>query len=100
MCLGRLQQSITFAAGTPSNINYIRLQHPSGEALTDVLSVDFYNGQVYAAGRFADGRIYHYFNGVRITDWFDSRARARIEVTAGSLGGTNATASLTLLVVR
>ena len=86
--------SITFAAGTPSNINYIRLQHPSGEALTDVLSVDFYNGQVYAAGRFADGRIYHYFNGVRITDWFDGRARARIEVTAGSLGGTNATGSI------
>ena len=59
-----------------------------------MLSVDFYNGQVYAAGRFADGRIYHYFNGVRITDWFDGRARARIEVTAGSLGGTNATASI------
>ena len=88
------ESNVTFAAGTPSNINYIRLQHPSGEALTDVLSVDFYNGQVYAAGRFADGRIYHYFNGTRITDWFDGRARARFEVTAGTNGGTAATGSI------
>lgn len=86
--------TITFAPGTPSNLNYVQLQHPSGEALTDVLSVDFYNGLVYAAAQFADGRIYHYYNGVRITDWFDGRARATIEITAGSQGGTNATASL------
>ena len=88
--------SVTFAAGTPSNISYIRLQHPSGEALTDVLSSDFYNGQIYAAARFADGRIYHYYNGVRITDWFDGRARSTFEVTAGSAGGTAATASITV----
>lgn len=88
--------SITFPAGTPSNINYIQLVHPSAEALTDVLSVDFYNGQLYAAAQFADGRIYHYFNGVRITDWFDGRARCTIAVTGGTLGGTAATASLTV----
>tara|TARA_R110000823_G_scaffold21365_3_gene64528 strand:+ start:253 stop:2268 length:2016 start_codon:yes stop_codon:yes gene_type:complete len=88
--------SVTFAAGTPSNISYIRLQHPSGEALTDVLSSDFYNGQIYAAARFADGRIFHYYNGVRITDWFDGRARSTFEVTAGSAGGTAATASITV----
>ena len=40
--------SVTFAAGTPSNINYIRLQHPSGDDLTKVLSVDFFDGRVYA----------------------------------------------------
>ena len=85
--------SINFAPGTPSNINYVRLQHPSGEALTDVLSVDFYNGQVYVAAQFSDGRIYHYFDGTRITDWFDGRARATIEITAGTNGGTNATAT-------
>jgi len=85
--------SVTFAAGTPANINYVQLQHPSGEALTDVLSVDFYNGLVYAAARFADGRIYHYYDGTRITDWFDGRARATIEITGGTLGGASATGS-------
>lgn len=88
------ESSITFADGTPSNINYIRLQHPSGEALTDVLSVDFYNGQVYAAAQFSDGRIYHYYDGTRITDWFDGRARTTIEITAGTFGGTNASGSI------
>ena len=85
--------SVTFASGTPSNINYVRLQHPSGEALTEVLSVDFFNGKVYASGRFADGRIYHYYDGTRITDWFDGRARNQFQVTAGTLGGTSATGS-------
>ena len=87
------ESSVTFAANTPSNVTYVRLQHPSGEELTDVLSVDFYNGQLYAAAQFADGRIYHYFDGTRITDWFDGRARATFEVTAGTAGGTAATAS-------
>lgn len=87
------ESNVTFAANTPSNVRYIRLQHPSGEELTDVMSVDFYNGQLYAAAQFADGRIYHYFNGVRITDWFDGRARATFEVTSGTVGGTAATAS-------
>jgi hypothetical protein len=87
------ENSVTFAADTPSNVTYVQLQHPSGEELTDVLSVDFYNGQLYAAAQFADGRIYHYFNGTRITDWFDGRARATFEVTAGTAGGTAATAS-------
>lgn len=85
--------NVSFAQGTPSNINYIQLQHPSGEELTEVLSVDFYNGLVYAAAQFADGRIYHYYDGARITDWFDGRARATVEITAGSFGGTPATAS-------
>lgn len=88
--------SVTFASGTPSNINYIRLQHPSGDDLTKVLSVDFFDGKVYAAAEFADGRIYHYYDGVRITDWFDGRARAKIQITGGSLGGTAATGSFTV----
>ena len=87
------KSSVNFAAGTPSNINYVRLQHPTGAALTEVLSVSFYNGKVYAAGRFADGRIYHYYDGVRITDWFDGRARAKIQITGGTLGGSVASAS-------
>ena len=86
--------SVTFAAGTPANINYVQLQHPTpATALTKVLSVDFFNGKVYVAAQFADGRIYHYYDGTRITDWFDGRARIKMNVTAGTFGGTNATGS-------
>lgn len=85
--------NVTFPSGTPANINYIQLAHPSGENMTRLLSTDFFNGQVYAAAEFADGRIYHYYNGARITDWFDGRARAKVEITAGSFGGTAAAGS-------
>tara|TARA_R110002153_G_scaffold272486_1_gene441225 strand:+ start:944 stop:3013 length:2070 start_codon:yes stop_codon:yes gene_type:complete len=88
--------SVTFASGTPANVNYVRLQHPSGTALTKVLDTDFFDGQVYASAQFADGRIYHYYNGVRITDWFDGRSRNQFSVTGGSSGGTAATGSFTV----
>lgn len=88
--------AVTFPSNTPANVNYVRLQHPSGTALTKVLATDFFNGQVYAAAQFADGRIYHYYNGTRITDWFDGRARAKIQITGGSVGGTAATGSFTV----
>lgn len=90
------ESAVTFPSDTPANLNYVRLQHPSGTALTKVLATDFFNGQVYAAAQFADGRIYHYYNAVRITDWFDGRARAKIQITGGTVGGTAATGSFTI----
>lgn len=86
--------AVTFPANTPTNLTYVQLQHPSGEALTNVHSVEFYNGKLYVAAQFADGRIYHYYDGTRITDWFDGRARNTFQITAGSVGGTAATASI------
>ena len=88
--------AVTFASGTPANVNYVRLQHPSGTALTKVLDTDFFDGQVYASAQFADGRIFHYYNGTRITDWFDGRSRNQFSVTGGSVGGTSATGSFTV----
>lgn len=88
--------SVSFASGTPANVNYVRLQHPSGTALTKILDTDFFNGKVYAAAQFADGRIFHFYDGTRITDWFDGRARAKVQITGGSVGGTAATGSFTV----
>ena len=91
------ESAITFPSNTPANLNYVRLEHPtSSVALTKVLATDFFNGQVYAAAQFADGRIFHYYNAVRITDWFDGRARAKIQITGGTVGGTAATGSFTI----
>lgn len=69
----------------PAGVEYQRLQHPDGvTALIAVPSYDLYGGKIYAVGEFADGSRYHFYDGVRIPDWFDGRARASFRVTAGS----------------
>jgi hypothetical protein len=67
----------------PTGVTYQRLQHPSGLALARVLSVDLYAGKLYVVGEFADGSVYHFYDGVRVEDWFDGRARASFNVTGG-----------------
>lgn len=94
-------------AGLPVGVQYQRLQHPTaGIALVRILSTDLYAGKIYAVGEFADGAIFHFYDGARVTDWFDGRARATFEVTGGGVtpavsasasfaitGGTNAPAN-------
>ena len=70
----------------PLGVRYQRLQHPGGTlALTRVLSEDLYAGKVYAVGEFADGSRHHFYDGVRVTDWFDGRARAQFRVVDGGV---------------
>ena len=40
--------------------------------------------------KFADGRVYHYYDGTRILDWFPGQARTKLTITGGSAGGQNA----------
>lgn len=72
-------------SGMPTGVTYQQLQHPSGPSieLINVPSVDLYSGRVYAVAEFADGSRFHYYNGVRVDDWFDGRARATFQVTNG-----------------
>ena len=73
--------------GLPPGVTYQRLQHPDGTtALARVLSWDLYAGQVYAVGLFADGSLHHFYNAVRVADWFDGRARAAFAITNGTAG--------------
>lgn len=68
----------------PTGVAYQRLQHPDGTtALVSVPSYDLYDGKVYAVGVFADGSIHHFYDGVRVDDWYDGRARAAFRVLAG-----------------
>lgn len=70
----------------PTGITYQRLRHPDGStALARVPSWDLYAGKIYAVGEFADGSRYHYYDGARVTDWFDGRARASFAVSGGSI---------------
>lgn len=70
----------------PTGVTYQRLQHPDGvTALTRVLSYDLYADNIYVVGEFADGSIEHFYNGARVTDWSDGRARASFTVTGGGI---------------
>lgn len=78
------QASVT----VPSGVTYQRLQHPDGTtALSRVLSTDLYAGKIYAVATFADGSRYHFYDGARVPDWFDGRARASFSVVGGGSGG-------------
>lgn len=73
-------------AGLPFGVSYQRLQHPTpATALVAILSADLNAGKIYAVGEFADGSIFHFYNGARVTDWYDGRARSTFEVTDGGI---------------
>lgn len=75
--------------GLPAGVTYQRLQHPDGTpVLIKVPSFDLYAGKIYAVGVFSDGSIFHFYDGVRVDDWVDGRARAAFRVTAGGSGSS------------
>ena len=77
--------NLTAPAGIPPGVTYQRLQHPTpSTALVRVMSYDLYGGKVYAVGLFADGSIYHFYDGARVAAWYDGRARASFRVTGGT----------------
>ncbi len=81
------------APSLPSGVSYQRLRHPNGvTALVEVPSFDLYDGKIYAVGVFADGSVYHFYDGERVEDWFDGRARASFLVVSG--GSSPAVASV------
>jgi hypothetical protein len=53
----------------PSSVRYQQLVAPGDPDLSEILSVDTYNGAPYVVAKFSDGAVHHYYNGVRITDW-------------------------------
>lgn len=54
----------------PSTITYQSLPHQDGTtAMSELIFSEAFNGKVYAIAKYVDGSIYHFFDGVRITDW-------------------------------
>lgn len=86
------------APSMPSGVTYQRLQHPDGvTALSRILSFDLYAGKIYVAAEFADGSRQHYYDGARVTDWFDGRARVSFDVVGGVNAATSAVGSFEVL---
>lgn len=69
----------------PTGVEYQRLRLSDASiALKEVLSYDLYDGKLYVVARFADGSVHHFYNGARVEDWFDGRARTAFRVTGGT----------------
>jgi hypothetical protein len=57
------------AASMPLGIQYQRLQHPSGAAMSRVLDAKGFDGKLYVIAEYADGNIAHFYDGTRVSDW-------------------------------
>lgn len=89
--LAEVNDTLTvFGSGTkpatvPSTVTYQRLQYASG-TMTAVRDWDVFDGKLYVAAAFSDGTIQHFYNGSRVTDWYDGKARGGFTITAGTGG--------------
>lgn len=70
----------------PGIVVYQRLLHPGGLAMTSILSTQNFKGKIYAVAEFADGAVFHYYDGTLVSDW---------NTLAGSIAD-NATVALRL----
>lgn len=55
--------------GLPAGIQYQRLQHPSGLAMTAMVWAYPIKGKIYAIAAFQGGFITHFYNGSVVADW-------------------------------
>lgn len=53
----------------PNGVLYQQLIAPNTPNMTRVLDVKAFSGKLYVVAEFADGNIYHYYNGTRVTQW-------------------------------
>ncbi len=53
----------------PLGVQYQQLAAPSGAQMTQVLDVRAAGGKLYVIARYADGNLFHFYGGARITDW-------------------------------
>jgi hypothetical protein len=80
----------------PSGVQYMRIEHPSGLPLARVSMAEVFNGKIYAVGVYSDGSVHHFYDGVRVGDWFDGRARGGFTVAGGSPSNQAARGSFTI----
>ena len=72
--------------GLSTDLRYQRLQHPDGTTpLVKIKSYDLFSSKIYVVAEFDDGSIFHFYDGVRVEDWYDGRARASFDITGGGV---------------
>ena len=53
----------------PAGVNYQQIAAPGNQPLVRILSTDNFNGKIYVVALYADGAVYHFYDGVRVLDW-------------------------------
>lgn len=56
-------------AGMPLGVRYQQLTPPSASTVVRLLDAKSFDGKIYALAEYNDGNIYHFFDGVRVSDW-------------------------------
>lgn len=75
--------SADLAASMPVNVLYQRLT--GSAAMSRVLDAKGVNGNLYAIAEYVDGNVFHFYNGVRLTDWDVIAAASASFATVASL---------------
>lgn len=69
--------------GMPAGVIYQRLQSPDGGALVRVIMVETFKKGPYVLALFDNGEVYHFNNGVIVTDWYSGLVRStQVNLTA------------------
>jgi len=63
------------APAVPAGVDYTRLQHPDGLAMTDVLWVEPFDSKLYAIAEFTGGEVAHFYDGDVVADWLNGVVR-------------------------
>lgn len=81
---------VTFGSDAPPSLpagyRYVQLTIPAAEDMVAVHNVSVFAGLLYVVAEFNDGTIHHFYDGTRVVDWFDGRARAEFQIDSGSAG--------------
>lgn len=85
--------SADLAATMPIDIQYHRLD--SGSPMAAILDVKSFAGKLYVIAEYANGQVYHYYNGARVVDWdttaaTDANAAALCTLMAAKISGDSA----------
>lgn len=76
--------SVVTPAGMPVGVTYQQLAAPDASAMVAVLDSENFDGRPYVIAEYADGDVYHFYNGIRVTDW---------DAIAADVGSNQAVAS-------
>jgi hypothetical protein len=61
--------SADLSGSMPTGVLYQRLQAPSTPAMVRILDAKVFAAKIYAIAEYADGNIYHFYDGTRVSQW-------------------------------
>lgn len=79
---------VTFGSGLPPmlppGVRYQRLE--SGDrTLVNIRDWELFNDKIYAVAEFDDGSVAHFYDGVAVEAWTDTRSRVQFVITGGAI---------------